>query len=83
MVDEPAPGTDEQYPFVLSAGERRSFTANTILRDPTWRKRDAAGALRVAIDDAERLGATTGDRVRVTTRRATAAERILRRDDDG
>ena len=24
-------------------GERRSFTANTIIRDPTWRKRDADG----------------------------------------
>ena len=37
---------------MLSAGERRSFTANTIMRDPTWRKRDPAGALRVSPGDA-------------------------------
>ena len=43
-----------EFPFVLSAGERRSFTANTIFRDPTWRKRDAGGALRVSPADAER-----------------------------
>ena len=43
---------DPEYPFVLSAGERRSFTANTIFRDPTWRKRDPGGALRVDPADA-------------------------------
>ena len=29
-----------EFPFVLSAGERRSSTANTIFRDPAWRKKD-------------------------------------------
>ena len=29
---------DPDFPFVLSAGERRSHTANTIFRDPAWRK---------------------------------------------
>ena len=43
MADEVPPGDDPQWPFLLSAGERRSFTANTILRDPAWRKRDADG----------------------------------------
>ena len=38
---------DAEYPFVLSAGERRSSTANTIYRDPAWRKKDPQGALRV------------------------------------
>ena len=60
---------DPDWPFVLSAGERRSFTANTIMRDPAWRKRDAAGALRVSPADASRLGLTDGGRVRLTTRR--------------
>ena len=32
------PGNDPEWPFVFSAGERRSFTANTIIRDPQWRK---------------------------------------------
>jgi anaerobic selenocysteine-containing dehydrogenase len=66
------PGRDERFPFVLSAGERRSFTANTILRDPAWRKRDGDGALRIAPADADRLGVESGDAVRITTRRGTA-----------
>jgi len=63
---------DPSFPFVLSAGERRSFTANTIIRDPGWRKADAAGALRMNAADAGALGVGPGDRVRVTTRRGTA-----------
>ncbi|HKA91237.1 MAG TPA: molybdopterin-dependent oxidoreductase [Haliangiales bacterium] len=62
---------DEAFPFVLSAGERRSFTANTIIRDPTWRKKDAQGALRLNPDDAADLGVASGDAVRLTTRRAS------------
>jgi len=60
---------DPDFPFVLSAGERRSFTANTIIRDPAWRKKDPAGALRIHPDDAAPLGLVTGDPVRLTTRR--------------
>jgi anaerobic selenocysteine-containing dehydrogenase len=67
LEHEPARWTTDEFPFVLSAGERRSYTANTIVRDPAWRKRDAAGALRVAPADAERLGVATGGRVRVIT----------------
>jgi hypothetical protein len=33
-TDEPR---DDAFPFVLSAGEHRSFTANTIIRAPSWR----------------------------------------------
>jgi len=63
------PARDAAYPFVLSAGERRSFTANTIIRDPAWRKDDAAGALRVSPGDAAALGVASGERVRLTTPR--------------
>ncbi|MFD0686069.1 molybdopterin-dependent oxidoreductase [Actinomadura fibrosa] len=55
------------WPFVLSAGERRAFTANTIIRDPAWRRRDPAGALRMSTADAARLDVAAGDRVRLTT----------------
>jgi len=58
-----------EFPFVLSAGERRSGTANTIFRDPAWRKKDASGALRMSPSDAQRLGVADGGRVRVTTKR--------------
>lgn len=67
LAEEPA--EDAEYPFVLSAGERRSFTANTIIRDPAWRKKDASGALRMSPADAQELGVSTGDRVRLATRR--------------
>ncbi len=59
--------TTDEFPFVLSAGERRAFTANTIMRDPAWRRRDQEGALRLAPADAGRLGITDGARVRITT----------------
>jgi len=68
LAAEPA-GADPDWPFVLSAGERRSFTANTIMRDPTWRKRDTAGALRVSPGDAARLGLVDGGQARLSTRK--------------
>jgi anaerobic selenocysteine-containing dehydrogenase len=78
LVDELAalatsdrPGDDPEFPLVLTAGERRSFTANTIIRDPAWRKRDAAGALHISPSDADGLGVADGGRVRVTTRRGS------------
>lgn len=64
--------TDPDYPLVLAAGERRAFTANTIFRDPTWRRRDPEGALRISRADAVALSLVTGDRVRVSTRRGSA-----------
>ncbi|MGI9606490.1 MAG: molybdopterin-dependent oxidoreductase [Acidimicrobiales bacterium] len=59
--------TSPDFPFVLSAGERRGFTANTIMRDPAWRKKDPEGALRLSPTDAAELGVATGSRVRITT----------------
>jgi len=67
----PSEPHDVAFPFVLSAGERRSFTANTIIRDPAWRKIDAGGALRMSLADAAALGVGSGDPVRLTTRRAS------------
>lgn len=72
LVTEAAPGTDAEFPFVLSAGERRNFTANTIIRNPEWRKKDRSGALRIHPDDAQRLGVVDGGRIRLITRRGSA-----------
>src|SRR5205085_6862826 len=47
---------DPDFPFVLSAGERRANTAMTLIRDPAWRKRDPHGALRISVADALALG---------------------------
>jgi formate dehydrogenase len=69
---EVPPGDDPAWPFILSAGERRSFTANTIIRDPGWRKIDADIALRVSPSDAARIGVLDGGQARLTTKRASA-----------
>ena len=68
-LPEDGPPRDAEYPWVLSAGERRTSTANTIFRDPAWRKKDVHGALRMGTADAARLGVSDGSRVRVSTRR--------------
>jgi anaerobic selenocysteine-containing dehydrogenase len=64
--------TTSEFPIVLSAGERRAYTANDIFRDPSWRKRDADGALRVSLEDAEALGLAEGGRARITTAAGSA-----------
>ena len=48
LAGEALPGGSAEFPFVLSAGERRSFTANTIVRNPAWRKKGADGALTIS-----------------------------------
>ena len=68
--------TTAEFPIVLSAGERRAFTANDILRNPQWRKRDAHGSLRVSAEDAQSLGLVDGGRARVTTA-AGSAEAVV------
>ncbi len=62
----------DEFPFTLSAGERRSYTANTVLRTPAWRKKDGEGALRISPLDAARVGVASGDRARVSTRSGSA-----------
>ena len=76
LDQQPTTWTSDEFPFVLMAGERRSYTANTIIRDPEWRKRDAEGALRIAPADADRLGVSSGGRVRIVTE-AGAAESTI------
>jgi anaerobic selenocysteine-containing dehydrogenase len=68
----PVSQTSERFPIVLSVGERRSFTANDIFRDPGWRKRDADGSVRISAADAERLGLVDGARARISTARGSA-----------
>ncbi len=72
LVETPPHHTTAELPLILSAGERRANTANTIIRDPAWRKRDVSGALRMSPADAARLGLATGARARITTATGTA-----------
>ncbi len=61
---------DAEYPYVLGSGLRTRWTANTIQRDPTWRKgKGALCELHVGAADAEKLGLSEGTTARVETSR--------------
>ena len=59
--------TTEEFPMVLAAGERRSYTANTVIRDPASAKSNNAYTLSVNPTDAANLGINDGGRARLTT----------------
>ena len=62
------PVLDANYPLVLSSGLRTRFTANTIQRDPAWRKgKGSEYTLHMSIEDLEDLGLESGEEVRVST----------------
>jgi len=54
---------DKDYPLILCAGERRSENANTIYRNPQWRKTDLLGTLRINPQDAQTFGYTDSEQV--------------------
>jgi anaerobic selenocysteine-containing dehydrogenase len=71
---------DTTYPFVLNGGRRTPWNANTIQRDPAWRKgKGPHCGLYIHPSDAERLSLAEGTEVRVETRRG-AVELPVRRD---
>ncbi|MEM9711986.1 MAG: molybdopterin-dependent oxidoreductase [Actinomycetota bacterium] len=72
IADEEPLARNDAFPFVLAAGERRSSTANTIQRDPGWRRQDQQGAMRMSPDDAAALSLEDGDRARIVTKRGEA-----------
>jgi anaerobic selenocysteine-containing dehydrogenase len=66
------PVVDAAFPLVMAAGLRTRWTANTIQRDPAWRKgRGPHCALNLSPADATRLAVKDGDTVRVSTSRGT------------
>ena len=67
-----APTTDASFPLVMAAGLRTRWTANTIQRDPAWRKgKGPHCALNLSPADASVLGIRDGDTVRVETNRGS------------
>ena len=66
------PDGGADFPMILSAGERRAYTANTAIRDPAWMKGKDSTQLSVGPLDAERLGLAEGDRARLVTKRGSA-----------
>ena len=63
---------DRDFPFILSAGERRSDTTNTIIRNPASLHKERPGTLRMSKADAAKLGFNDGDIARLSTRRGSA-----------
>jgi len=61
-----------EYPFLLTAGQRRGETSNTIIRDSSWDKKGRAASLYINPKDAEGLSLQSGDNVKITTKAGTA-----------
>ncbi len=59
---------DAEYPYVLQAGERRSYNANQIYRTADWRKKDREGALKVHPSDAVAIGLEEGGQAEVRSK---------------
>lgn len=55
------------YPFLLAAGERRSHTANTIIRNPAWMKTNDSTSMAIHPADAKQVGISDGGQVKITT----------------
>jgi anaerobic selenocysteine-containing dehydrogenase len=55
---------------MLQTGERTDSNANTIHRDPTWRKALKTSYVRMNESDAEALGIDDGERVHLVTEHA-------------
>ena len=68
-------------PFVLLAGERRSYNANQIFRDPAWRKADPDGAMRDAPRRRARPRPRPTARAPCASRRAGEIEVTIELDD--
>jgi len=62
----------DEFPFILTAGQRRGETANTIIRDPSWDKKSKIASLYIHSKDAEKLELQSGDIVRITTKTGSA-----------
>lgn len=78
LEHEVLPGAD--YPFILMAGERRSYNANQIYRDPAWRKVDPHGAMRMHPEDAAALELADGGKALCTSANGTI-EAVVEIDD--
>jgi len=69
LETEVLPGSE--YPLILAAGERRAYNANQIYRNPSWRKLDPHGAMRMHPLDAAALDLADGTRARCDSARGS------------
>ena len=75
-IDSKLPHHRPDYPFILSADERRAETSQTSIRNPGWMKKGEFGVLRIHPQDAAELGCAEGDWVQVKTQRGAAQATI-------
>ena len=66
------PVRSDDFPFLLVAGERRLYTANTAIRDPAWMKSNNPAALAIHPDDANALEIADNTVARLVTKRSSA-----------
>lgn len=72
---------NQQYPFILQTGERNDDNANTVHRDPAWRKKYVDSYLRIHQSLAAELGVADGEKVHLTTEYGQALVAALVTDD--
>ena len=56
---------DPEYPLILTAGRRTDYNANTIMRNPEWTKGKRVCTVLMNPADADALGLSDGETVRV------------------
>jgi anaerobic selenocysteine-containing dehydrogenase len=71
-IDTKLPHHRPDYPYILSAGERRPETSQTAIRNPEWMKKGSFGVLRIHPQDAANLGCADGEWIQVRTPRGAA-----------
>jgi len=67
MESEKLKEDEEAYPFIMSSGRHVDYNANTQMRDPAWNKGKRACTAIMHPEDAENLGFSDGQMVKVTT----------------
>ncbi|MCP5065248.1 MAG: molybdopterin-dependent oxidoreductase, partial [bacterium] len=70
-----------EFPFMLQTGERTDSSANTIHRDPSWRRALKTSYLRMNGSDAADLAVEDGERVRLVTEGGEATVPAMLTDD--
>ncbi|MBW1945453.1 MAG: molybdopterin-dependent oxidoreductase [Deltaproteobacteria bacterium] len=58
---------EDVYPFIMSSGRHMDYNANTQMRDPAWNQGKRACTALMHTGDAEKLGFSDGQTVKVTT----------------
>ena len=72
LPDYALPERTDEFPLLLCAGERRLYTANTIIRNPRWMKSNNPTSLSTHPADAKQYGLGDGSRARLVTKRGEA-----------